>query len=164
MSGLTVEMMWMSTWSMSASPWTAPQAPACSLSRYRNNLSCWPSQGFSMELILLIWSFSVCIARVFTDYNGWYVLSELGEAIMCVWICLRYSTSCSLGLVSPGWIPKLSNYTATAEKRQLPSLVMSPTEKSLSGKRIQSDFICTRQHKNIILWSYLLNRVVTINT
>ena len=36
------------------------------------------------ELILLTWSFSVCIARVITDHRDWYVLSEVGGAIVCM--------------------------------------------------------------------------------
>ena len=80
------------------------------------------------ELILLTWSFSVCIAGVITDYRGWYVLSEVGGAIMCVRMFLQ---------VFHKLLPQtsLTRLDTEAEKRQLPSLGMSLTKKPLSWAR-----------------------------
>ena len=98
-SFMMLEMIWMSIWSLSASPWTAmwsPRTSAFNLSRYCSYLSYWRSRR-SMKLIKLSCSFGAPVSAL-ADYRGWWlmadgwwcnIISEVGGTIMCVWVLYR---------------------------------------------------------------------------
>ena len=86
---------------------------------------------------------------------------------MCVEKASRYPTSCFFRLVSPGWIPKPFSYTATAEKRQSPSLGTSLTIKVLSWAREfkVTSYVKTIYHTSFVVKNnFVLKKLCNIST
>ena len=144
MSGLIVEIMWMSIWSISASPWTAMWSPEHLHLISRGTAAISVADTVKDHQ----WSWWYCLVHMELQCLHFWGHHWLQEPIYNFWsgrrhcvngCACRYSTSCSLRLVSPGCIPRLFSCTATAEKS--PSLGTSLTKKaSLLSKWIQNGF------------------------